>query len=422
MADLLSLRNSRNPDEVNNALRAAREQAHLISPMTVCPGLPEGCEVSLALVYVNTETDTYKVQGTQKRALLKHKLEEIATAAGVSWDPQCSVRTDPGNEPSRCSYKAVGHYRQPDGSIITIVGDKEVDLREGSPLVVGVRQQQLEKAREIGKEKKWSEEFIQKYAKQRADNQIMQARLHVMSLAQSKARNRAIRSLGVKAAYDPAEFAKPFAVLRTVWTGKTDDPVLRRLFAMETARAFLGTREMLYGPPPRGIPVMDAEATEVPAKTDAGKSEPPKPAPAAEPAPKPAATAPKPAAAAPAPAATAPSPRPAPAAEPAGLPAAPERPETSMKVTIRTQGGGNPTLAEAVTADLEYWRDRIQKGKDEGTEEKRWAGKNTEKLNAINAELRYRKEIADFGTPEPLAGGEHLGDTGDDLNLDDIPF
>jgi hypothetical protein len=92
-------------------------------------------------------------------------------------------------------------------------------------------------------------------AKARAKNrdpapQIREMRLHILAHAESKAKLRAIRSLGLRSSYAPAELQKPFVVAHLVFTGKTDDPELRRAFALKRADAMLGATAMLYGPPP----------------------------------------------------------------------------------------------------------------------------------------------------------------------------
>ena len=131
-------------------------------------------------------------------------------------------------------YTAVGYVRNFDGTPREIFGTKEMDLREGSAQV---------------------EALVERAQGQKADGtdrkdpkkQIREMRLHLLSHAETKAKLRAIRSLGIKSGYTEEELRKPFAVARVMWTGRTDDPELRRMFAEKTADAMLGGITSLYG-------------------------------------------------------------------------------------------------------------------------------------------------------------------------------
>jgi len=228
------------PRLIDQHLRRAADEAHLVAPSTIVGSLPAGCEVALAVVYVRADdTETYPIPGGQrpKRGLSKVALDRIAAAAGLSWDPSVSRRLDDGRDPSYVHYLAVGWYRAFDGSRVYVQGEKEMDVREGSPAVLALH----EKARAKGND---------------ATRQIRELRLHIMAHAETKARLRAIRAMGIRTSYDVDELRKPFVVARVVFTGHTDDPALKRLFAEKTADAFLGASTTLYGPPalPPGPP------------------------------------------------------------------------------------------------------------------------------------------------------------------------
>jgi hypothetical protein len=77
----------------------------------------------------------------------------------------------------------------------------------------------------------------------------MQQRQHILGLAETKAKSRAIRSLGVRTAYEPAELAKGFAVLRLQFTGRSEDPEVEREVSIMIARRALGASAMLYNTP-----------------------------------------------------------------------------------------------------------------------------------------------------------------------------
>lgn len=213
----------------NEILQAASEQFHLVSPASSVGSLPEGCEVATSFVRVDRENETYDVGGG-KRGLAKVALDRIASAAGVSWDPIASCRLDDGSDPYYCLFRAVGTMRGFDGSPVTITGTKEMDLRPRSP--------QLDAIEARAKEGKSSEK------------QIREMRLHILGHAESKARLRAIRSIGLRTSYDDKDLKKPFLVARLVFTGRTEDPTLEREFALMRAHAMLGSVSALYGTSP----------------------------------------------------------------------------------------------------------------------------------------------------------------------------
>lgn len=207
--------------EANKALHQAAEVAHLVSPATTVGELPAGCVLALSQVVVSAgDEDTYGVSG--KRGLLKHSLDRIAGAAGISWDALASGRLDDGSDPHYCHFRAVGSYRAFDGARVAISGEVEIDLRDGSP--------QIE-----------------------SEKQLAQARKFILRHAESKAKNRAIRSLGVKTSYKAEELTKPFVVAKVMFTGHSEDPVIRREFARATATAFLSGTGALY--PAAALPV-----------------------------------------------------------------------------------------------------------------------------------------------------------------------
>lgn len=219
-------------DDAQRATRALEQAAamyHLVSPATSVGALPAGCSVALTLVSVDVENDTYNVTG--KRGLGKSKLQQIAAALGISWDPIASGRLDDGSNAYYCRWRAVGTYRAFDGQVQTLVGEKELDLRDGSPTCVGLEQQQAAK-------------------KKSADGQIREMRMHIQQHAETKAQLRAIRSLGLKTSYTLDELKRPFACARIMFTGQTTDPELRREFARMTAQSFLDGAKGLYGRAP----------------------------------------------------------------------------------------------------------------------------------------------------------------------------
>ena len=222
----------RDPVAINRVLKDVAATCHLLSPASTVGSLPEGCEIVLSAVQVS-EQDTYSVRGGN--ALKKTALDLIAGALGVSWLPNLCYRADDGISPYFVHYKAAGVYKSLDGQPVTITGEKIMDLRTGSPMAEGMKEAEL-----------------------------VMARSHILSHAESKAKNRAIRSTGLRPSYSTADLAKPFICARIMFTGRTDDPELKRQFAADISRSFMGGSQALYGGEERALPPAGAAKTAPP--------------------------------------------------------------------------------------------------------------------------------------------------------------
>lgn len=221
---------SRGADVTQRLADASAGRAHLVAPATACDVVPEGCAVALSVVTIDPENDTYDV-GMGKRGLSKAALDRLGAAAGISWDATQSRRLDDGRDPHYCVYYAVGTYRHFDGAEQQITGTKEMDLRAGSPQLEALE----ERARAKGKS---------------ADAQIREMRLHILAHAETKAKLRATRSIGIRSSYTREELSRPFVVAKLMFTGHSDDPEIRHMFAAKRADAMLGGGRALYGVPP----------------------------------------------------------------------------------------------------------------------------------------------------------------------------
>lgn len=228
------------PAAVTAHLAELAEHYHVVGPATRVDVLPEGCGVAISYVQVSV-ADCYDVGG--KKGLSAVDLKRIAVAAGLVWDMRQSGRLDNGRDPHYCHFRAVGHVRNFDGSIVTVSGEVEIDMREGSPQVEEIRAKSAAAAKKYNK------------ADDRGVSQIREIRKFIIRHAETKAKNRAIVDMGVRRSYAPAELLKPFACARLTWTGETQDPELKREFAREIARNFLGGSSVLYGTTgERGLP------------------------------------------------------------------------------------------------------------------------------------------------------------------------
>ncbi len=347
-------RSLREQTSITEVLQRAAAQGHLVSPATSCGQLAEGMAVVFSTVLVDVERDTYAIgsdggdDGAKgaKRGLSKSALDKIAMAAGVSWDPTLSHRLDDGRDPHFCAYVAVGTYHSLDGSPVTIQGTKQVDLRPGSPTVEAL----VERYR--AKLAQWERGGKRGYQPKDPTGQIREQRLHILSLAESKARNRAIRGLGIRTSYSVADLAKPFVIAKSMWTGQTEDPELRREFALLNAKMRLAGMRALYGEPRPQVALLPrAPAPPIGTTLDAIDDEPdPEPE---EPVEEPAATN-EPLGQE---TATADGPPPAPAAD---------APARSGLVIPGGNAKGTP-LEDASDGDLQYWADRLEKALADGS-------------------------------------------------------
>jgi hypothetical protein len=246
----------------NEAFRRHTEKAILVSPATQVASIPEGTEVAFSHFFVDTNKDSGEVYdvGGNKYGLSRVVLDKIAAQAGVSWDPNMSRRLDDGSDPHYCVYHAVGKYRQFDGSEVQIQGTKEMDLREGSA------QYEALVERYESKLAYWEKSGRKGYPpKDPRSGQIREMRLHILAHAESKARLRAIRSMGIKSSYTLQELEKPFVVARLMWTGRTNDPELRRLAFQMRANQMMGAGAAMYGAPPAAMPALAPAAPMGPA-------------------------------------------------------------------------------------------------------------------------------------------------------------
>jgi len=224
------------PVAVTAHLTKLSESYHLVSSASTVDCLPPGCGVAVSYVTVNPSTDkkgpgeVYALSGG-KVGLSGVTIAKIGNSAGVDWDPEKSGRLDNGSDPHYCHYRAVGYVRNFDGSKRTIDGEVEIDARVGSPQLDEITTKAQADGRDPAK-------------------QILELRRFLLRHAESKAKNRAIASgCGLKRSYNPDELKKPFAVCRLMFTGQSDDPAERKMFAEKTADAMIGGMASMYGKP-----------------------------------------------------------------------------------------------------------------------------------------------------------------------------
>lgn len=250
-------------DAIRVALDTAAQACILATPFTTALP-PEGVAIALSGFAVDVAEDTYKVgvvDGVERRALSGATLLRVAAAGGLTWDARLSGRLDDGSDPRYCRWRAVGHLRQPDGSVVTLHREKEVDLRPGSAEIEARREQAERTARKYAK-RGTSEAEILAEADEKYRAAVRQIQLHIQSHAESKAQLRVIRAaFALRSSYPVRELERrPLVVTRAVFTGESSDPQVRRDNAAAIRESFLGGRAALYAlgpsepaPPPPAL-------------------------------------------------------------------------------------------------------------------------------------------------------------------------
>jgi hypothetical protein len=200
----------------------------------------------ISSVMVDVENETFAIAGGDKLGIGKVPTYKIASALGVSWD-RSSGRQDDGSDARFVHFMASGWVRQFDGCLMFLTGEKVMDLRPGSPQIEALKEQAETKyARAMAK---WEKNGHQGYKPEPGnwENQVRDMRLRILEHAETKAKLRAIRSLGIRQSYTREELLKPFFAAKLQFTGYSDDPEIRRMFAERIADSMLGSVSQLYG-------------------------------------------------------------------------------------------------------------------------------------------------------------------------------
>lgn len=221
----------------NQELGRLGNRAHVLAPVLRLDMVPEFHEVALKVCTISPDPNRGEVypQEGGKLAPTKVALDRIAAAAGIHWDPLRSGRLDDGSERHYCHFRAVGRVKDLDGGWRILSAEKEVDLRDGNPTIFDPENTHGGQNVEPGFRRGWS------------SRRLAGAREHILALAESKAKNRVVRSLGMKQTYTAAELAMPFVVPCLVFTGRSDDPELERVAKLEILKAGVAAAQELFG-------------------------------------------------------------------------------------------------------------------------------------------------------------------------------
>jgi len=232
-------------EQLAQAIKALGEKHILIVPGgAVGNNLPLLHAAGISFVFIDAEKETYAIPGKSQRGIGKNALDRISSAAGVRWDPFLCGRVDDGKNQNVVEYQAVGTVLQLDGTERMLHASKRIDLRaeRGTPAETWGND-----AQELARIAAGAKDNNGQPAPRDPWPQILQQRQHILSLGESKAKNRAIRSLGVRTAYEPAELAKGFAIVRLQFTGRSEDPEIEHEVSLMIARRALSSSSALYG-------------------------------------------------------------------------------------------------------------------------------------------------------------------------------
>lgn len=217
------------PAALNRALRVARTLGHLLSPVDQVDYVPQMHAVSLRLVALDPYNgrDVYQPSWCAGGEVAPAQIGVLKIWKQASGSDVYSRRLDDRLDSLCQSYQVGVNLRGIDGRDNLTAKTREVDLRDGSPTIEAMRDKNGNPNHK----------------------QISQARQNVGSLAETKARLRAIRSaLALSQKYTLAELERPFVLPVLVALVDVSDPVIRKLVAIKA----LGMEQVLYGRPQLG--------------------------------------------------------------------------------------------------------------------------------------------------------------------------
>jgi hypothetical protein len=217
---------------------------HYLAPRMMIDELPAGMRLVATRVDVDTHSDdVYQIPGGSKVGIAKAKLNALAAGAGITFTH--SKRVDDKRHPHYVEWEVGGRMVMPDGSVREETANKAVDLR--SDIGDGTQGADLEKITSLAAKKKRD-----------PSGEIVQQRQHILSMAETKAKNRLIRSMvGLQTSYERKDLGKPFVMVKLAVDPSSE------LGGKAAMAAMYGATNALFAPAP--APIIDAEVKELPA-------------------------------------------------------------------------------------------------------------------------------------------------------------
>lgn len=230
---------------------------HYLAPKTMMEEVPRGMRLIATRVDVNPDTkksdDVYPIPGGDKLGITKPKLNQCAAAAGITW--LHSKRIDDRKHPHYVEWEVKARMVTMDGTVREETSNKTIDFR-----------------RDIGDGEKTEGSDRKAMTSQK---QLAQAMPNISSLAETKAKNRCIRSLtGMQTSYTAADLKKPFIFVKL-----TVDPT-SEAGGQAAMAAMYGATDALFGGSKQKV--VDAELVDEPAAAAGGDEPPDEPAPEGE--------------------------------------------------------------------------------------------------------------------------------------------
>lgn len=212
MTTHLQVLDKSNPPPINALSLVERygDKVHLIAPATDRFSVSSDLMVPYAtqiIINPNPQAgDVHDIEG--KLVLSAVSLSRLSTAAGIVWSER-QTRPLTVTKDYIC-YRAVGYLRLPDGSSIPLIGTKEIDMDAIAA------ESRIKKCKKMYGGRAY--DSLSEEERRQVDNavnvEMATFRKHRLARAETGAKTRAIRSLGVRSSYAAAELAKPFTVVR----------------------------------------------------------------------------------------------------------------------------------------------------------------------------------------------------------------
>lgn len=223
-------------EEIEQYLNAERQNgATIIQPSSLTP--VSYYRPVVETIYLSKD-DYYE---SQKRFRISFSgLTKLGNAAGVEWDPVHTCRTDSRNDKMYVAFRAVGGIRKNDGKLYPVKAEYDLDL---DIIEEEIRESYMQKRTNNYNKNKTDKEFME-YAEFCIKRDFMQKRKRKLTLAESGAKARVLRSLldiPNQYANESQILGMPFIVVRFILDHQNPD--IRNLFLDTARQSMLG----LYG-------------------------------------------------------------------------------------------------------------------------------------------------------------------------------
>ncbi|ULA64491.1 MAG: hypothetical protein LZF86_140016 [Nitrospira sp.] len=222
--------------------------AHILAPVTL-QTIPAMHRPVVVVVQIDPNPDNKEVYPQKGGGVSLSAIgwEKLADAMGIQWDAKQCGRRDGARDPNRCEYRMVGRVKALDGTWRQIMGDKEIRMEN---VIEELTDSKREKAQKYLDDPKDGPGFLRAFPdteawiREQVRQEALQIKKHLLSRAQTGAMARAIKSIGIRETYKPAELAKPFVFPKLVAEFDLNHPEDRAFLRAQAA----GAIDQLYQP------------------------------------------------------------------------------------------------------------------------------------------------------------------------------